>query len=216
MVRKLHCKSRRAFTMIELIFAIVIISIAVISLPMMAQVTSRSIESSLVQEAIFAGSVEIMQSLSYRWDRNSAENNTAGELSTTLDIANDCNNNVASLRYAKRPGHIRRSCYNDLTDLRSNIAANLSDANITNLNNAIDTNNSNIFTGTDSNGYGYKKLYTKRTDVNISGFGTSNVGNIKRVQTTITASDDANVRVVLEAYSANIGEVELIRRSNFL
>ncbi len=45
---------RRAFTLIELIFAIVIIAISVISLPMMTQVTSSGVAGNLeTQEAIF-------------------------------------------------------------------------------------------------------------------------------------------------------------------
>jgi prepilin-type N-terminal cleavage/methylation domain-containing protein len=56
---------RLAFTMIELIFAIVIIAISVMSLPMMTQVTSAGIERNLVQEAIFASVAEINLATTY-------------------------------------------------------------------------------------------------------------------------------------------------------
>lgn len=47
-------KSTKAFTLIELIFAIVVIAISVVSLPRMIQVTSSSVVSNLeTQEAIF-------------------------------------------------------------------------------------------------------------------------------------------------------------------
>lgn len=209
----LICKSHLGFTMIELIFAIVIIGITVVSLPMMTQATSKSIENSFVQEAIFAASVEVMESLSYRWDRNSAENNTSGENSCVLDIAKDCENDTSSVRYAKRPGHIARSCYTNLNDPRADTAANSSHATIENLNNAATTGATNIFTGVDSSGYGYKKAYTKATTVAITGFGPSNVGNIKQIETTVTDPNDSNIKVVLKAYSANIGEVEYLKRS---
>ena len=65
--------NRSAFTMIELIFAIVIIAISVLSLPMMNQVISKNIEGSIVQEAIFAASAELNQVVSYYWDENSME-----------------------------------------------------------------------------------------------------------------------------------------------
>lgn len=180
---------------------------------MMTQVTSRSLENSLVQEAIFAASVEVMQAMSYRWDYNSAENNTAWELSRVLNIAGDCNAIPVSNRYGKRPGHIERSCYSNLNDLRAAVAANLADANITNLDNANTLSGTATFTGTDSSGYGYKKAYTKETTVNVTDFSTSNIGNIKNVVTTFTAPDNANMQVVLEAFSANIGEVELLKRN---
>ena len=53
MVRTSSTSKRFGFTMIELIFAIVIIAISVMSLPMMTQVTNKGLEESLVQEAIF-------------------------------------------------------------------------------------------------------------------------------------------------------------------
>jgi len=47
-------KSHRGFTLIELIFAIVIIAISVVSLPTMIQVTSSGVEKNIeTQEAIF-------------------------------------------------------------------------------------------------------------------------------------------------------------------
>ncbi|WP_366755894.1 type II secretion system protein [Sulfurimonas sp.] len=54
-----------AFTLIELIFAIVIIGISVMSLPMLTQVTSSAIEKNLVQEAIFASVAEINLATTY-------------------------------------------------------------------------------------------------------------------------------------------------------
>ncbi|MCD6258468.1 MAG: type II secretion system protein [Helicobacteraceae bacterium] len=205
MVKPFSSKSRFGFTMIELIFAIVIIGITVVSLPMMTQATSRGIDNNFVQEAIFAASTEVMQAMSYRWDLNSAENNTPGELSRVIDINGDCS------AISKRPGHIVRSCYSDLSDVDANISANTSDPLIENLNNAVKTD-SNVFTGIDGSGYGYKKAYTQTTTVSMSSFGGVNNGNFKHIETTIT--DPVNeTQVVLEAFSANIGEVEPLKRS---
>ena len=211
MVKPFSSKSRFGFSMIELIFAIVIIGITVVSLPMMTQATSRGIDNNFVQEAIFAASTEVMQAMSYRWDLNSAENNTPGELSRVIDLANDCEDNTTLARYGKRPGHIVRSCYSNLSDVDANVSANTSDPLIENLNNAVKTD-SNVFTGIDGSGYGYKKAYTQTTTVNISSFGGVNNENFKHIETTIT--DPVNeTQVVLEAFSANIGEVEPLKRS---
>jgi len=67
---------KRAFTLIELIFAIVIIAITVVSLPMMTQVISKGIEKNLLQEAIFAGAAVLNESVSAKWDENSVESPT--------------------------------------------------------------------------------------------------------------------------------------------
>ena len=62
---------RLAFSMIELIFAIVIIGISVLTIPTMTQVSASSQESSIAQEAVFAGSAKLVQILTYPWSDNS-------------------------------------------------------------------------------------------------------------------------------------------------
>jgi len=74
-------RKRFAFTMIELIFAIVIIAISVMSLPMMAVVTQRGMENNIVQEAIFAASAELMGATSGYWDENSMQDINVSHLS---------------------------------------------------------------------------------------------------------------------------------------
>ena len=64
---------RAAFTLIELIFAIVIIAISVISLPMMSQTVSEGIDANIVQEAIFASATELNEAVTAHWDENSIE-----------------------------------------------------------------------------------------------------------------------------------------------
>lgn len=62
---------RSAFTLIELIFAIVIMAITVITLPMVMQVDSASRDKNLAQEAILAASAKLSQVLTYQWDERS-------------------------------------------------------------------------------------------------------------------------------------------------
>ncbi|WP_345985073.1 prepilin-type N-terminal cleavage/methylation domain-containing protein [Sulfurimonas sp. HSL-1656] len=78
---------RHAMTMIELIFAIVLIGIAVAGVPRMIERNNRSLESNIVDEAVFAVSAKAAQVLSFRWDDNSQN---AGDLlshSKILDVA---------------------------------------------------------------------------------------------------------------------------------
>lgn len=63
---------RNAFTLIELIFAIVIVAITVLSVPVMLQINSRGVQANVDQEAVFAASAKLMQTLSYPWDEYSS------------------------------------------------------------------------------------------------------------------------------------------------
>jgi prepilin-type N-terminal cleavage/methylation domain-containing protein len=210
-VRTQFTLQKSAFTMIELIFAIVIIGITVISLPMMTQATSKGMESNLAQEAIFAASAELNQALSYKWNGNSQEN--FGELSKIVGTtAQDCNSTT-------RPGLIHRMCLNTSANI-ANLTAGVDNVNFSDysINNAdtTATGDINIFTPGTGSASGYKENYTMNVDVNFTNFGTITEAsnNMKVITVTVkklvnSVSEDY---VVLKAYSANIGETEAAKR----
>jgi prepilin-type N-terminal cleavage/methylation domain-containing protein len=68
---------KNAFTMIELIFAIVIIGIVAISLPVIMVNNAKNVESNLMQEAILIVATKTGQVLTYPWDENSRDPLTA-------------------------------------------------------------------------------------------------------------------------------------------
>ena len=72
--------------MIELIFAIVVISITVLSLPMLMRVNQNAMEANVVQEALFATSAKIMQVLSYPWDEHSVDSQHPGAYTKVVSI----------------------------------------------------------------------------------------------------------------------------------
>ncbi|WP_373003914.1 Tfp pilus assembly protein FimT/FimU [Sulfurimonas sp.] len=207
--RTLH---RLAFTLIELIFAIVIIAVSVMSLPMMTQVTSSGMEKNLVQEAIFASVAEINLATTYVWDERSLLSSDADDLSKvvpTTGAADDCN---AS---RKRPGHINRICIEDITTIpglfTGTIDENSSSLEVAGLNSYKD-----IYTGT-TEASGYKlSNYKSKLDVtrcgaiyggNCQDFGLE-ADNINLKEITVTVQNDKNETVMLlRTYSANIGEV---------
>ena len=76
-------KSKRAIAMVELIFALVIMGIVLMSAPMLIQQSIKSSNVALQQEAIVAASSQTSILLSMYWD----ENNTEGE-SPVLDVNN--------------------------------------------------------------------------------------------------------------------------------
>ena len=200
-------KNSPAFTMIELIFAIVIIAISVLSLPMMSQVNAKNMESNIVQEAIFAASAELMGASAGYWDTNSMEDSNLSSFSRVVDIGGDCNNVILSERYRLRTGHIaqpfHRRCVNSSTGSVSDSAG----STFLTLENAQHLGSSDeIFLYSTPDKSGYKKTY-------YSTLAVTRVGDIKYLQVTVSDSDDA--LVVLKMQSANIGEIDYYKRRFF-
>lgn len=202
MVRRCHGALRSAFTMIELIFAIVIISIVVISLPIMTRITSEGAEQNLLQEAIFAASAEVTGSMAYDWDENSAQDINLSSASRVIDLSGNCENNSLSERYRYKPGHIvefgHRRC------LESN-ATGAADVNTTGI--ALEAaahGNAVVFDAGTKNATSYKQNY--RSSVVVA-----RNGNVKTVTSTIEEENGDDV-VVLRANSYNIGEIDFFKR----
>jgi len=203
-VRKAKKLSRTAFTLIELIFAIVIISIAVASLPMMILVNNKSMEDSMVQEAIFAASAELMNASVGYWDANSMADYNVSNLSRVIDIGSTCENNTSSPRYRLRPGHIAQAFHRRcLDDSISITAANESNNIYPNLNNAEHTK-SDMFLSLDLNASGYKDKYK-------SSLSIVQVNDVKHIQIEVSNSKE-EVITILKMQSANIGEIDYYKR----
>ena len=193
---------RYAFSLIELIIAIVIIGFVVLSLPTIININHKSIDSNLVQEAIFAASAELNQVLTYYWDENSADiNSTAG----VINLAGDCNSTTHL-----RPGHIdqekHRKC-NSATDIYANSPIgtdipNFSLEDTIHQSTSIYSSSSTTIASKD----GYKKTYNSSVGVAIESAG------IKKITVTI---DDASGNTItsLSAYACNIGEVDFYHKS---
>lgn len=198
-------KTRSAFTLIELVFAIVVISIAVMSLPVMVRITSDQMESNIVQEAVFAASAELTGALAYYWDRRSMEDMYDNNLTYTervIDINGTCNSDRLRIGHISQPYH--RRC---LESSNSSVNYDLEDnGSIANLNGTIHSSRL-IFTDGTKDQSGYKNNYYSTLSVSKG----LNDDDIKKI--TITASDsDGKVLTELKAYSANIGEVEFYKR----
>jgi hypothetical protein len=190
--------------MIELIFAIVVISIAVISLPLLIQTSSDGMKGNLLQEAIFAGSAQLNEATTYTWDERSTNDLNISELARIVGT------NTSG---CPRAGIINRKCL-------TNTATRPLDTSVVN-GSSIDSfayTNQNIFLGgTSANAY--------KTDYNASlavvrcstggcvKFGDeTNNPNLKQLEYTVMHPDDGVV-VRLRAYSANIGELKPSGRS---
>lgn len=197
---------RFAFTMVELIFAIVIISIAVMSIPVMTQITSKGIESNILQEAIFAGSAELMGATSYYWDLNSMYDSNLSHLEKVIDIGGTCENNASNIaRYRLRPGHVNQPFHRRCLESNAIAAADTADlVFFPNLNNAVHASQV-VFTDNTADSAGYKDSYNSAVGIDYLN------NNVKRVTVTITNSS-ADPITVLRTYSANIGEIDYYKR----
>ena len=223
MVRIFKYQNRHAFTMIELIFAIVIIAISVMSLPMITQVTSSAIEKNLAQEAVFSAVAEINIATTYTWDENSLldfdSNASIDELSRVInnngtqcsDSGIDDSNGDDIMR---RSGHVHRKCLNELssllyagTDYVDSLEASAHDYNLTVEGTASTTSAS-----------GYKKEYESRLEVERCGTGNciefgSAGADMKEIKVTIRDKSTTETVTILRAYGANIGEVSYHKRT---
>ena len=214
---------RFAFTMIELVFAIVIIAIAVISLPMMIQTTSKGIENNLAQEAIFASSAKINEIMTYAWDENSVSNDSI--YSRVIWTAqNDCNQETK-----RRPGHIYQELHRRCLDENFSIVQPTSsnalgmEANDNDVYDDIDDFNNistdlfidNTGAGVITSAEGYKAPYKMDINVSYADFNDTTAAsqNMKKIVITVTNVNTNEVTTKLVIYSANIGEADYYKRS---
>jgi len=203
--------ARDAFTLIELIFAIVIIAISVVSLPMMTRVTADGLEANLVQEAIFAASATLIDATTYNWDENSTDDESFSEFSKVVNtggcIAGSPN---------KMIGHINRECLNDNTT--SPYAGGAYNRSV---DFAEHPTTSIFIAGSTPSAASYKKDYNSTVRVTtckagetFTQFGVeADNPNLKEIEIKITSADSTDTLVLLRAYSANIGEVEVDSRN---
>lgn len=203
---------KSAFTLIELIFAIVVIAITVISLPMMNQTISKGIDSNLLQEAVFAAATELNEVTTTQWDEASIDVNASSIISQVINDGN-CENNQSNERYRLKTGHIlqplHRKCLNDLTqaELHSNTIAGID---------AVEDKAhgyQNIFLNLTPGQADYKQNFTSALTVDYNQvFAGAAQPNMKKI--TITVKDENNNTVVsLYTYVANIGGTDYYKRT---
>jgi hypothetical protein len=218
--------------MIELIFAIIVISIVVISMPMMMKVNEDAVEGNIVQEALFASSAKMMQVLSYPWDEHSVDSTNPNTYGKVVYVGAGDNsyyrkdaNGSFDANSSYRVGHILQDNHRRFHDY-SSVDANVSAINVDDNSSidAIDDRNESgrHFDFAGGTASGYKNDYTM--DVNVSyisdtvaspfifaSSGNNTPSNMKLI--TVTIKDkNGNPLTLLRSYSANIGEFDFAKR----
>jgi len=204
---------KSAFTLIELIFAIIVIAITVVSLPVMNQVLAKDTDANLIQEAVFAAATELNELTTVHWDENSIDPNNANGLANVINIDNTCENNISSSRYRFRPGHIlqpyHRRCLNNLTQTAAHTHATAVDAVEDQLHLT-----RHIFLNPSPSEEGYKNDYNSTLTITsyTPSFNATPEANLKQVTANIL-DENGNTLVSLTTYIANIGEVDYYKRT---
>ena len=215
---------RLAFTLIELLFAIIIMGITMVSVPVIMSSNARGFDTTIIQEAIFAASAELNQVLSYRWDENSIDETTdpnAIGLSAVIEsIPGSCENNSSSIRYRLSNGHIAQPLHRKCID--SNITTPSTtfglDVNETALTaDDIDDINKNLkdmFINDSPTTTGYKHAYQSKFKISYATIDTVNAAdkNAKLIEIIVKDDEDNNV-TVLRSYTLNIGEIDFYKRT---
>ena len=199
-----------AFTLIELVFAIVIIAISVVSLPMMNQAISKGIDSNLVQEAIFASSTQLSEALGSHWDENSLEPGEPFSLARVIDLGPvACINDNTLSTFRQLRGHINQPLHRRCLNNPGTTPSAVDVANVISLDDMIDDRD--LFSN-NAHAKGYKEAYTTALTVTRPSNFNGNNNNIKQLEVTVKDSD-GNIVTKLKTYSANIGEVDYYKRT---
>ena len=221
---------RKGFTFIELVVAIVVIAITLMSVPLLLSQASRTNAFNLNQEAVLAGATKVGNILTFPWDDKLVGQQN---IKYILDVTNGDNEldrypNTSSTR---RIGNFK-------ANYRRKFDANQTFASIT-LGRTGDTNSTAFndiddFNGTTSriNGSGtgdyVKDINISTTvkyisdDANYSSSPTLNFSfdinstppstNIKLIEVKVSDNTNNQEITTLRAFSANIGSYELLYR----
>jgi type II secretory pathway pseudopilin PulG len=227
--------AKRGIAMIELIFALVIIGIVLMSAPMLIQQSIKSSNIALQQEAISAAAAQVSIILSMNWDESNS--NLPAGVSPILET------NRTSYTFTTAPmGLIGVTSRNSKEDINSTLVptpiSNFGknrDANETTYTNFDDVddydgtkfglmvfNNENV--SSDIGEYIDVNL-SMNTQINyvddnktanINNINAGEITNIKFIQLHLTSDsgiDELNKSIIMKAFSCNIGTYSIVGRS---
>ena len=210
---KLNMNTKRpSIAMIELIFAIVIIGITLLSVPLMVNQATQSTYTTLQQEAIAAAASDISLIMTREWDEAKTNDTLDSTILTTASSNYDqtARTNLRSRTYFSSTGGTRAASaigadtgdLDDIDDVHGinttlttpDAGSDLIDQNIT-----IATTVSYLNDGTTS-------------PVGTSAGGTSNIKGITITLTSGGTTPELQKTIKLNAFSSNVGSYKLERK----
>jgi type II secretory pathway pseudopilin PulG len=238
MVRANSKNLRPAIAMIELIFALVIMGIVMMSAPMLISTAQKSSFASMQQEAINQASSRVLMIMGYAWDENNTNDVYIPILHTTNGNA-DLNMDSNSRRRGTPRESQRTYIFKDgnITQLSASLNLGM-ESNDSNIQDDIDDFIGNIsLIGTQATtDYIEQDSININTDISYSSDAlalgnynqatinyipfnaTTGTSNIKSIVVTLTSTDNNNSdllakTIIFRAFSCNIGSYSLETRS---
>ncbi|PHS41701.1 MAG: hypothetical protein COB07_01250 [Sulfurovum sp.] len=226
---------RPAIAMIELIFAIVIMGIVLMSAPMLISTATKSGYVSIIQEAIHGASSQVNMMTGYHWDERSADELFLDPILRVSAGSSDLDSDVNSSRRKGTPKESYRSFIRSdgTDDLNASVVlgkdgTETSEDDIddfTGITNLIEiatsvadnvekttiniSRSTNYNTDTVTGGYNQSDI-TYIPFVNATG--TTNIKGITVNLSSTSVVDDLNKSISLRAFSCNIGAYKLEER----
>lgn len=219
---------RHASSMIELVIAIVVMGIAVMTLPLLLSQTQNNNAYALQQEVILAARTKMGDMQTYRWDEHSLDNGRIGVLITNGDVdlnitSNgrrighilgnkrrkffaDENSSVSPANLGVDSGDVDKDDIDDFDDESVKLFPSLETTDLDYRFTEFNLNTTVVYISDDAN-YSDQDLDITFTDSNVS-----NSTNIKMLTLSISG-DEVPTPFKLRSYSCNIGESELLRRT---
>ncbi len=111
---------RSGFSLVELVFSIVVIAIALMTVPLMLGQSAKSNQFSLMQESILAARTKMGNILSFKWDENASDSN--GSVVRVVDVTDGASalNRITYGDKNRRKGHIKEDRRRRMTDTEVN------------------------------------------------------------------------------------------------
>jgi len=226
---------RKATSLIELIIAIIVMGIAVMSLPMILTQTQNNDAIAMQQEAILSTKAKMGFITSYMWDQNSWDGNAS--ISRILDTTNSASADnafdVNTTTDIRRRGNFLADARRRLWDIGNARRApstggpvginDISDFNGTNDNITLNANDMDYLFGITINatvnylrdslvvGGNYKSDPIIQFNFNTANTA-ANPTNIKMITLTTTSPTNPDINITLRSFASNIGQSKILKR----
>jgi hypothetical protein len=220
---------RPAIAMIELIFAIVIMGIALMSAPTLISTAASSVSVALQQEGINEAASRVNMILTYPWDQNDTNDSCIPPVLHVTAGDNELDGNTTTGRRGGVPlGTNSRTFKCGSDDLNASSIGQEVNGTIDDIDDFVGTTLVSVGGGTGG------KDYIEQTTVNIAttisyindnalysntsfsyapggAVAAGQTSNIKHITVTLTSSsgiNELNKTIILRAFSCNIGGIE--------
>ena len=238
MVTMKHICLRPAIAMIELIFAIVIMGIAMMSAPMLISTANQSTYVAMQQEGINEAATQVSIIMGYAWDENNTDDTYVPILNVTAGDP-DLNQIGNTARRKGIPQESQRtfifadSSIGNLSasalgsdgagEVPDDVDDFIGDISLTQIGGTasvdyIEKTTVNINTAVRYISDTVLGGYQQSTITFVPGTNAAGTSNIKEIVVTLTSTDTANAdvlakNIVLRAFSCNIGAYQLEERT---